>query len=385
MRAGLGEARPSASQALLLRAALLKGPEALLAWREWAADHQVEEVDAGSASLLPLVYRNLVEVGGSALLPARLKGIYRHRWSHNQCLFRDLAAILERLGSAGIPVLVLQGGALASVWYADKGTRAIGRLAIAVPGPAARRALELLAEAGWQGGTDPSPGGDYGPLPKSLAHPEQAGIDLHFHLFPACGRREIDNALWAATLPMAPGQQDGGRVLNATDALLMACVQGPGFMGPEHAPRLLWVADAATLIRQAPDGIDWDRLAHLATACRVRPLLLPCLGYLAETLDVAVPEWLFSRLAGVAPGWEERAYGRWQSSRRGARSLGLALLSFSRATLEMGLGERLRLALAKVTGRLQWQAGRPSSLNVPGRLAYRIRRRRPEPDNKANP
>ena len=52
---------PTKEQELLLKAALLKGEEAIKAWHEWKTCVDIEFIDHGSNRLLPLLYFNLVQ------------------------------------------------------------------------------------------------------------------------------------------------------------------------------------------------------------------------------------------------------------------------------------------------------------------------------------
>ncbi|HYA13731.1 MAG TPA: hypothetical protein VEF33_05270, partial [Syntrophales bacterium] len=50
---------PTAQQEALLRASLLQGEEALMAWDYWKSNTDMNRIDQGSYRLLPLLYRNL--------------------------------------------------------------------------------------------------------------------------------------------------------------------------------------------------------------------------------------------------------------------------------------------------------------------------------------
>ena len=70
----------------MLRAAVLRGPQATEAWREWRQQCSVRDADSGSYRLLPQVYRNLLAAEADDPDLERVKGVYRHAWSSNQLL-----------------------------------------------------------------------------------------------------------------------------------------------------------------------------------------------------------------------------------------------------------------------------------------------------------
>jgi hypothetical protein len=85
---------PTRSQELLLRACLLRGDEALEAWREWEKLFGEGEVGAAERRLLPLLYRNLRDHDVRGPLVGRLKEEYSHAWSQNQFSFHGAAELV---------------------------------------------------------------------------------------------------------------------------------------------------------------------------------------------------------------------------------------------------------------------------------------------------
>ncbi|HEX8291585.1 MAG TPA: nucleotidyltransferase family protein, partial [Pyrinomonadaceae bacterium] len=110
---------PDPGQELLLRAALLRGDDALRAWRQWKRGNDVNEIDTGSYRLLPLLYANLREAACEDELTGLLKGVYRNAWYKNQLLFHHAAAVLSFLRRAGVETIVLKGIALTRLYYRD--------------------------------------------------------------------------------------------------------------------------------------------------------------------------------------------------------------------------------------------------------------------------
>src|SRR5262249_54557182 len=140
------------TQELLLRAALLDGPEAEGAFEAWQARVDLAQIDAGSFRLLPLLYANLTRLGIRSPLSARLRGIHRQAWYRNQVLFRRGAETLRALEGAGIPTLLLKGIPLALLHYRDEAVRPMADADVLVPTQAVTGALAVLRRAGWHPG-----------------------------------------------------------------------------------------------------------------------------------------------------------------------------------------------------------------------------------------
>ncbi|MBA3242461.1 MAG: nucleotidyltransferase family protein, partial [Acidobacteria bacterium] len=143
-----GQCWPDEPQELLLCAALLRGEDALSAWGEWRSTVDPDSLDAGSKRLLPLLYRNLRELGVNDPLVPRLKESYRITWSLNQSVFRQMASLLGSLHGAGIETLVLKGGALVPLYYRDYGVRPMVDFDILVREERAETAMDLLTGLG---------------------------------------------------------------------------------------------------------------------------------------------------------------------------------------------------------------------------------------------
>ena len=138
-----------AEQAALIRAALFDGEDALAAWREWRAVADLDDLDAASDRLLPLLYRNLVRFGVDDPWLGRLRGIYRFHWVRNQVLKQSGASALVTLAEAGIDTVVLKGAALGELHYRGVGLRPMNDVDILVPRARALDAMNALQEAGY--------------------------------------------------------------------------------------------------------------------------------------------------------------------------------------------------------------------------------------------
>jgi hypothetical protein len=300
------------SQLLLLRAALLQGPEAVEAAAEWFASCQdaVEPgfpwLEQGSRRLLPLVYRNVNEA-----LPAELRKTLRQvsigYWADNQKLFRRLEERLTWFQANGIPTLILKGAALSVLHYRDKGIRPMSDVDILVPEDLAGDVIDRLQRDGWSAADycSEAPQNSYffrHIHAISLIHPDHGEFDLHWHVLHAATFPGADSAFWDDSVPLALNTI-ATRALNPTDQLLHVCVHG--FTATGVAP-IRWIADALTILRTSQ--MDWSRLVRSAEHLRVSIPLAATLSFLRETFRTSIPGDVLGQLASIRAEASERRY-----------------------------------------------------------------------------
>lgn len=337
-----GAVWPEPAQEMLLRAALARGDEAAAAWRRWAHEVDPDAVDPASAQILPLVYRNLVDQGIEDDRLAALKPRYAVTWARNQRNFRVLGDILRRLGAAGMETLIFKGAALIPLYYRDAGVRGMGDVDVLIRPERFQDALRVLGDAGWES-LSWRPDLFETRFQHALALYDGAGnsVDLHCHLLMACCEPGADLPFWEASRSLeVEGVQT--RTLCTTDHLLQACVHGLNWV---QVPPIRWVADAITVLRVAPDEVDWDRVDRLV---RERDMALPvsaALDYLRRVFDAPVPDDSLRRLGTIPVSFTDRLrFGVWMKSSRG-RPLALLLhhcAMFSRGVGPAGAVERAR-------------------------------------------
>jgi Uncharacterised nucleotidyltransferase len=276
---------PDHSDELLLTAGLADDPAlALDAWQRWRRASPLEIAGSAAFEIFPLVYRNLSDHGSEDPELARLRGVYRHTWSHNQVLYWTGGRALQTLEAAGIETMVLKGAALGPAVYGDPGVRRMLDFDVLVRPARALDAIEAL-RPGFVPVEDPPnlplriPGVHSG----GLVDAEGREIDLHWYVL---WQSSPDDDFWDAAVPADVAGVDA-RILSPPDQLLHVCVHGSGWPTMDS---IRWVADAVTLIRTAGDDIDWDRLVEQA---RIRQLTLPmldALSYLAHAFGAPVPD-----------------------------------------------------------------------------------------------
>lgn len=295
-------------QLLLLRTALLPDNGAISAWQQWRSqvNIEIENVDAGSFRLLPLVYRNLKKLNVNDPLLGRLKGIYRQTWYQNQVQLHEAAAVVRLFQAAGIDAMLLKGAPLTLRYYQDEGVRPMTDVDVLVPTAQRDAAINCLSQAGWQSHWRPTSKltEDYLRIKHSwnFTHPNGGEIDLHWHAFIECLGTQADSDFWAWAQPLEFFGV-GAKILCPTDQLLHTCVHGMAF---NKTPTVHWLADALTIIRVAQPAVDWERLVNQAQQLRLSLILSAALGYLRLLLDAPVPAETLSQLAALPVSRLER-------------------------------------------------------------------------------
>jgi hypothetical protein len=300
-RPGLtGSFWPTDQQELLLRAALLPAEEAVPAWQEAREGLDLDVLERGSYSLMPLVYRRLSEsLPDEPLLP-RVKGIYRHTWSKNQVLLDDLRGTAAAFERAGVEPLVV-GGAARLAYYPELGLRTLTEFELLVRDDEVERALRAV---GWSGDVVPERVLRGRSALRVGSGPRPFG--LHWRVLPEypAGREEYEtrSLVHVDARGLAPTDELAHTLLGGARSALWANVQ--------------WVADAVLIIRSGE--VAWERLAELAEERRAALGLREALGYL--TRFVEVPEDTVARLGRLHATRRDRLAHRLGAS--GGRALG---------------------------------------------------------------
>lgn len=123
--------------------------EALAAWSRWKASVDVEGLDDRSKRLLLLLADNLHRLGVRDPLLDRFM-IMRHLVRvQKTARFEEAAGILGALRDAAIDTLTLEGMALTTLYYADRGLRPMVDVDVLVPTAQRGAAMAVLQDAGW--------------------------------------------------------------------------------------------------------------------------------------------------------------------------------------------------------------------------------------------
>ena len=374
---------PDAAQRLALRAAVGSPDDAAAAWAELTGRVDLAELwDAEIYRLLPLVWKNL----GPAVGPdqeARLKGLYRKTWVHNQHLLRAAAEAIDTLSGAGIDSLVLKGVPLTVAYYGDVGARPMGDVDLLVRPEQAVAAFRILESQGYDTVSIRSPDasrweregddGWYRRLRHARAYSRGPldGIDLHWTLsLDFVGDDDVVagvDDLFDDALPVTIEGVEA-RTLSSTHHLLHTIVHGLG--ASEHNV-LRWIPDALTILGTGPD-VDGDELAAVAVRHHCNLMVAEGLAYLVTEWDAPVPPSARARLAMAPVDPRQRAL-RWIRRNVGRRAIGTGYAAGLFVTSTTGLGP---VATAiRIPGFLadHWHVDRLA--HVPLVLGHKIRAR----------
>lgn len=361
---------PSPAQRLLLEAALLPGERALAAYRRWRAVVDLDDIDPGSYRLLPLLAHNLADAADADL--GRARGVLRHTWSRNQTLLARAAEIVTALQGAGIPVMVLKGGALAARCYASLGHRPMNDLDLLVPAPRAAEARAAVAAAGWRAAYHVVPG--HLEFLHGMAYTDGHGhdIDLHWHALLECCGTDDDAAFWEHAEPLATRWF---RALSPHPTELVLLVAAHGLRW-SALPPLQWAADLHRLFAVDGARVEWARLLREAERTGLTLRLALTLSFVAEALAAPVPPEVLAALAGVRPGLAERLELRVRSSPPGLVP-GLLAHWFDHRRLTRSVGTLRRLWTFPARLAAIWGLSSPAAVPAAAlrRAAVRFRRR----------
>ena len=253
---------PTPTQERVLR--IIYGPEgeARRAWTALRSRLDLDDLEPGTFALMPLLYRRLESWRTSDRLLDRLKGLYRHTWSHNQLLLASIRLLATTLEERSVDFLVA-GGPLLLRFYGDPGLRPTDRVDLIVRAENMPRAADVLQRAEWRA-TDSD----------ALGELEQRGsvwftdAKGSFVVLHRSGNREWDDH---AVLTL-----DGLEcpALSASGQLMRTC-SGDG----RHYRwgRVQWVPDVHALARSGE--IEWAKIAGSRLA----------LGYAREVTSAPIP------------------------------------------------------------------------------------------------
>lgn len=297
---------PSADEAALLRAALLRAPIPGKLLR-----HDPPTLDPGVARLLPLLHAH-PDLGAAPALGQRVAE-ERRRGAHRYfSLKTELRAVAAPLASAGIETLLLKGFPLATLYYDDVGQRPMSDLDVCVRPERLADAVALLLAGGYRRYDPEAPDREppaesaLGFTPHATSFTNDAGVelDLHHHVLMCAGWPGADDGFWTDAQPFHLADRSV-LTLDPADHLLHVCLHGV-VRNPVSPVR--WVVDAARLIERAPGGLDWQRLEARARAFDCRGPLLAALRYLKEEHGCPIPP---AALEGLAKVPFSAASDRW--------------------------------------------------------------------------
>jgi hypothetical protein len=320
---------PSERQKLLLRTACGDAE----AWRRLRPQLDLERLELGSFPVLPLVHRQLVQLGIDDPYLPRLRGIRRRTWALNRLGLDALAPALRALEDAGAEPVVVGGWQFPAYYYGgDFGLRQVD-------------GLEVLVRPGF------------------AAPPADGSRVLHqrFARDFSTPERKIE----LETIEITLGETKA-RGLAPTDELLRVCLAGARTHEP---PNVVWLADALAVLGSP---IDWDRLVRNGLRLRAMLRLRDALVYLRRELDAAVPDEAIRELEAHPPLRREAL-----AHRRAGRSPRVVAPRFLHVTADRSLPAAVATLPTFLRDELGLKRRTQVPLEVVRRAAMRMRVARP--------
>jgi Uncharacterised nucleotidyltransferase len=300
MNIKIGSFLPTEEQELLLKAALLQGESAINAWEKWHKLADIDNLDAGSYRLLPLLYKNLVKQGVTHPLINRCKGVYRLTWSKNQLLFNQLLPWLSALEQAGIKATLLKGTALVVDYYQDYGLRVMNDIDIFVH----KKDVSKIVEISKNLQIFPQPVNSYAQKFShsiTLVNNKGLNIDLHWHILGNYLQYEGDQKLLSRTVKTKFYAQEVD-TLNPTDHLFHVCTHGTQWLVLEP---IYWIADVIMIINSSSHNIDWEYLLRLIKENQDNLRFKNIFIYLKDRLNANIPDWVLNELKSSSISYRE--------------------------------------------------------------------------------
>jgi len=275
---------------LLLRAALLPGPEGRAAGSAWLAQVDLERLGRASGRLLPLLYDRLKRDGVDHPLMPMLKGVKRKAWYRNSMLFHRASEAIRALGQAGIDVMLIKGAAMTIEYYRDWGLRTMDDVDVLVHHNDASATIQLLRSRGWKSLEPWFERKGYSSLTRKYEHamhfPHSSGqdLDLHWNLLYSSIGPDRDDDFWSASrgatfdgLPV--------RILDPADQLLHILVHGAAW---DTISPIRWIPDAVMLLRTT-SNLDWERFKFQARKRKLTLQIGGALEYLQSSFCDLLP------------------------------------------------------------------------------------------------
>ncbi|HEY9693244.1 MAG TPA: nucleotidyltransferase family protein [Oculatellaceae cyanobacterium] len=268
------------AQKLLLQVATQPRETAIAAWEAWKTIVDLDESDAASYQLLPLVYRNLSNYGYQDDLMPKLKGIYRLRWCKNQVILQLFVKILHILQQSGIEAIILKDVALLSQYYPDLGQRNIYILAILVHPQQALKTREFLNELGWQESEKLTPKVLQTKNVINFYGQPDCQLELHWYLTGISIKKTFEQVKFLQL------QDISTLFLNSEAQLIQLLLQKTS---GDQVSHILWINDILMVLNQE-NNFDFERIILLLSKYALIGNLPEKIPMLAEVADLIKPQ-----------------------------------------------------------------------------------------------
>jgi hypothetical protein len=256
---------------LLLQAGIGPGEQAVRAWMRWNKVRSFETLSPAEKQLIAVFAKRIVALDPASPLRPRIEGLARNLWAATEVALGQAVDGLHHLRQAGIPFVLLNGGALHAEGFAAPWRPPAGDVAVLVGREATQPAADALAGAGWLATGAGTPGERRQLLERGTGpiyrNGRQGRIHLRATVLPGFGPGSGDavHAVWLAARP-ATLRSLAVLVPDPADAILIDLTSAP------LAGQAAWAHRVGARI--AHQQIDWDKLTDAAGR---HGLVLSCL------------------------------------------------------------------------------------------------------------
>ena len=221
--------------------------------------------------------------------------------AYNQLLFSELRRILEALGEAGIPVIVLKGAAVAHTLYPDPALRPMNDIDLLVKPEHLFPAIKTLKQIGYH-------------QQKITYHVVLAGgpdsrvnLELHWLLLPSRDPEALITWVWDRVVPFQLSGLDS-QACFALDpgASFLYLAAHLGLAHGSNKPRLVWLYDLFHSLAVADPISDFSELTEKAVRFGWSLAVNRSLSALELRFGPDLPDQLFEQITGVTDQSDEQ-------------------------------------------------------------------------------
>ena len=293
------------------------------------------------ARVAPLLHRAWRK---EAFVPPRLRHrlrlAYLQTGQRNLVLLRELQTAVGALDAAGVPSIVLKGGALLPTVYRNIALRPMADIDLLIRREHLDEALAVLGGAGFASDRPELRRGAAAAYENQVilfkAGPMPVPLEIHWSLFDSPYYQqhlELDWC-WQSARPLPLGATTA-RMLDPTAQLLHLC----GHLVLHHrGTDLLWEHDITELVTVSGPQIDWPALIERAVTSQLVMAVTSILLRVAAKDAAPVPAAVVERLRRLQPSRDEQRITAYLTAtdRRAGRRFWTDLASMNHAAARLG-------------------------------------------------
>ena len=250
----------------------------------------LKTLSKNDAKLLELIPHDIVE---------ELKEKYYLNTAKNKHLFEELKRILNSLNAADIPTILLKGGALAELFYQNRGLRRMFDIDILVKEEQLKQSEEIIKDLGYSPRlenvcSESHYRNNHHHLQPYQSEDKLVHVDIHHSLIPNSNPHSIDLArVWSrADRVVVAGTNT--LTLCPEDMLLHLCLHislADTFLG-----MLKGLCDISEIIKKFKTNFNWDQILNESKEYRVINYMYYTLWIVREVLSIEIPDEVLNHL-----------------------------------------------------------------------------------------